>query len=59
MKKPLLSFLVVLISISSLFAAPLTSLIFQKSAELANKVAAWNKQCGDKPYYDDRRLYVR
>jgi hypothetical protein len=28
-------------------------LIFQQSAELADKVASWNKQCGDKPFYDE------
>ena len=53
MKRVLLTFIVTLIVISSLFALPLTALIFQQSAELAKKVAAWNKQCGDKPSYDD------
>src|SRR6202011_585878 len=27
-------------------------IIFQQSAELAKEVAAWNKQCADKPTYD-------
>ncbi len=53
MKKLLLTFILALIVISSLFALPLTALIFQQSTELADKVAAWNKQCGDKPYYDE------
>ena len=35
------------------FALPLTATIFQESARLAKKVAAWNKQCGDKPDYDE------
>jgi hypothetical protein len=48
-KKLLLTFLLALIVVSSLFALPLTALIFQQSAELAKKVAAWNKQCSDKP----------
>src|SRR2546421_4449151 len=51
MKK--LTFILALILIPSLFALPLTVLIFQQSAQLAKKVAAWNKQCGDKPSYDD------
>src|SRR6266487_1876871 len=53
MKRVLLTFILALIVISSLFALPLTALIFQQSAELADKVAAWNKQCGNKPSYDD------
>ncbi|MEY2491036.1 MAG: hypothetical protein QOC70_2978 [Verrucomicrobiota bacterium] len=53
MKKRLLTFLLALILIPSLFALPLTALIFKQSAKLADKVAAWNKQCGDKPYYDE------
>ncbi len=52
MKKLLLTFVSALI-LTSLFALPLTVLIFQQSAELADKVAAWNKQCGNKPSYDD------
>ena len=42
-----------LILAASLFAFPLTVIIFYRSAELAKKVAAWNKQCGDKPFYDE------
>jgi hypothetical protein len=53
MKKPLLTFALALILISSVFALPLTALIFQQSAKLADRVAAWNKQCGNKPLYDD------
>ena len=53
MKRLLLTFILAVILISSLFALPLTALIFQQSTELAKKVAAWNKQCGDKPSYDD------
>src|SRR5438552_8992267 len=52
MKKLLLAFLALTL-ISSLFALPLTVLIFQQSAKLADEVAAWNKQCGDKPSYED------
>ena len=59
MKKLLFTFIVALILIPSLFALPLTVLIFQKSAELAKKVAAWNKQCGDKPFYDDACMKKR
>jgi hypothetical protein len=53
MKKSILTSIVTVILASSLFALPLTALIFQKSAKLAKKVDAWNKQCGDKPYYDE------
>lgn len=53
MKKLLFAFILALIVISSLFALPLTALIFQQSAKLADKVGAWNNQCGDKPYYDE------
>ncbi len=53
MKRLLLTFILALILIACLFALPLTVLIFQESAKLADKVAAWNKQCGDKPSYDD------
>ena len=57
MKK--LTFILALILIPSLFALPLTVLIFQQSAELAKKVAAWNKQCGNKPSYDDACMKKR
>ena len=57
MKK--LTFFLALILIPSLFALPLTVLIFQQSAELAKKVAAWNKQCGNKPSYDDACMKKR
>jgi hypothetical protein len=57
MKK--LTFFLALILIPSLFALPLTVLIFQQSAQLAKKVAAWNKQCGDKPSYDDACMKKR
>ena len=53
MKKLFLDFILALIVISSLFALPLTALIFQQSAKLADEVAAWNKQCGEKPSYDE------
>ena len=59
MKKLILLFILALIVISSLFALPLTALIFQQSAELAKKVAAWNNQCGDKPSYDDACMKKR
>ena len=59
MKRVLLTFILTLIVISSLFALPLTALIFQQSAELAKKVAAWNKQCGNKPSYDDACMKKR
>jgi|ERR1035437_649996 hypothetical protein len=53
MKKLLLTFTVTLTLITFLSALPLTVIIFQKSAEFATKVAAWNRQCGDKPSYDE------
>ena len=59
MKKLLFTFILALILISSLFALPLTVLIFQQSAELTKKVAAWNKQCGNKPSYDDACMKKR
>jgi hypothetical protein len=59
MKKPLLTFMLALILIPCIFALPLTALIFQQSAELAKKVAAWNKQCGDKPSYDETCMKKR
>jgi hypothetical protein len=59
MKKLFLPFILALILIPSLFGLPLTVLIFQQSAELAKKVAAWNKQCGDKPSYDDACMKKR
>ena len=59
MKKLLLTFILALILIPCLFALPLTALIFQQSAKLADKVAAWNKQCGDKPDYDETCMKKR
>jgi hypothetical protein len=59
MKQPLLTAILALILIPSLFALPLTVIIFQQSAELTKKVAAWNKQCGDKPYYDEQCMKKR
>jgi hypothetical protein len=59
MKKLFLPSILALILIPSLFALPLTVLIFNQSAELAKKVAAWNKQCGDKPSYDDACMKKR
>ena len=59
MKKLLLASILALIVISSLFALPLTALVFQQSAELAKKVAAWNKQCGNKPSYDEACMKKR
>jgi hypothetical protein len=59
MKKLLFTLSSALILLSSLFALPLTALIFQESAKLADKVAAWNKQCGDKPWYDEVCLKKR
>ena len=59
MKKLLLGFILDLILTSSLFALPLTALIFQQSAELAKKVSAWNKQCGDKSSYDETCMKKR
>ena len=53
MKKLPVTVILALILIPSVLALPLTVLIFQQSAELAKKVVAWNKQCGDKPSYDD------
>ena len=59
MKRLLLTSILAAFLISSLFALPLTVLIFQQSAELAKKVAAWNKQCGNKPSYDDACMKKR
>ena len=59
MKKLPVTVILALILIPSLLALPLTVLIFQQSAELAKKVAAWNKQCGDKPSYDDACMKKR
>jgi hypothetical protein len=59
MKKVFLNVSLSLILISSLCALPLTALIFQQSAKLADEVAAWNKQCGNKPWYDDACMKKR
>jgi hypothetical protein len=59
MKKSLLACILALILITSLLALPLTALIFQESKKVADKVAAWNKQCGSKPYYDERCMKKR
>jgi len=48
MRKRILIFGSALITLSSLCAIPLTTLIFQESERLADKVAAWNKECGNK-----------
>ena len=48
MKKLPLIFILLPILVPSLFALPLTVLVFQKSAELTKKVATWNTQCGNK-----------
>jgi hypothetical protein len=53
MKKLLLTSILPLILSTSLLALALTVLIFQESEKLANEVAAWNKQCGNKP--DDEK----
>jgi hypothetical protein len=53
MKKLFLTFSSALVLTSFLFALPLTALIFQESAKLADKVAAWNRQCGGKASYDE------
>jgi hypothetical protein len=53
MKKFLAISLLVLAFVSFLAALPLTVIIFQKSDQLAKKVDAWNRQCGDKPSYDE------
>ena len=59
MKRLLLTFISAVIIISSLFALPLTALIFRQSAELADKVAVWNKHCSSKPSYDDACMKKR
>ena len=59
MKKPLLALILALILIPTLFALPLTVIIFQQSAKLAHRVADWNKQCGNKPYYDEACMKKR
>jgi hypothetical protein len=53
MKKLLLILLVLAAGISLLFALPLTATIFQESAKLRAKFDLWNKQCGNKPDYDE------
>jgi hypothetical protein len=52
MKKLLITCGSILIFFWTLLAIPLTALIFQESAKLADEVAAWNKQCGQKQSYD-------
>jgi hypothetical protein len=52
-RKLLFAFILALILGPALLALPLTATIFQQSAKLADEVAAWNKQCGGKPSYDD------
>ena len=59
MKKTLLAVVLTLILTSFLLAIPLTALIFQQSAQLADKVTAWSKQCRDKPSYDEACLKKR
>ena len=59
MKKLFLTLSVALTLVPCLFALPLTVLIFQQSAKLASEVAAWNKQCGQKPSYDDACMKKR
>lgn len=59
LKKLLLTFVLAVTLISSIFALPLTVIIFQQSAKLADKVTAWNKQCGSKPSYDDACMKKR
>jgi WD40 repeat protein len=59
MKKLHFPLILALILIPSVFALPLTALIFQESAKLAKEVAAWGEQCGDKPYYDESCLKKR
>ena len=58
-KKLLLTLSPALVFASTLLAIPLTALIFQESAKLADKVTAWNNQCGDKPWYDEVCLKKR
>jgi hypothetical protein len=59
MKRLLLPSILGAVLVSSLVALPLTVVIFQQSAKLAKEVAAWNTQCGDKPYYDDACMKKR
>ena len=59
MKKPLLTLGPVLVFACTLLAVPLTALIFQESAKLADKVTVWNKQCGEKPWHDEVCLKKR
>src|SRR6266853_2011543 len=59
MKKLHFPLILALILIPSVFALPLTALIFQESAKLAKEVAAWGEQCGDKRYYDESCLKKR
>ena len=42
-----------LIFASSLLGLPLTATIFKESARLMAKVDSWNRQCGNKPDYDE------
>lgn len=59
MKKLLLTLGPVLVFACTFLAVPLTALIFQESAKLAYKVTVWNKQCGEKPWYDEVCLKKR
>lgn len=53
MKKLLLIVLTLVAGASLLLALPLTATIFQESARLRAKIDLWNKQCGNKPDYDE------
>jgi hypothetical protein len=53
MKRTSLVLAALLIFASSLLALPLTATIFKESDRLKAKVDSWNKQCGNKPDYDE------
>jgi hypothetical protein len=53
MKRFITILILTLSFVGVLFALPLTALIFQQSAKLADEVAAWNKRCGQKTAYDE------
>jgi hypothetical protein len=53
MKRTFLILLTAVALAASLVALPLTVTIFQESARLKAKVAAWTKQCGSKTEYDE------
>ena len=59
MKKSFVIVSLLLVLILPVFAPPLTAIIFQESSRLADEVAAWTKQCGDKSFGDQTCMTKR